>query len=117
MTTWQTVWVVPRSTCSHWGSAKALDQRVVWLPSVALEAGQDAPWTEDAVVGWCNARFVVPHEAAEAVPALKVTADGHATAMPSVAMTVPATCKRERRRQRVSVRIRGLMGMSPSRES
>src|ERR1700730_4609310 len=60
MTTWQTGWAVPRSTCSHWGSAKALDQRVVRLPSVALEAGQDGPWTEDAVVGWCNARFIVP---------------------------------------------------------
>src|SRR6266700_6083331 len=60
MTTWQTGWVVPRSVWSHWGSVKALDQRVVWLRSVALAAGQDAPWMEDAVVGWCNARFVVP---------------------------------------------------------
>src|SRR5690348_15254835 len=60
MTTWQTGWGVPRSTWSHWGSAKALDQRVVRLPSVALAAGQDGPWTEDAVVGWCNARFVAP---------------------------------------------------------
>src|SRR5882672_10107434 len=60
MATWQTGWVVPRSTSSHWGSAKALDQRVVRLPSVALEAGQAGPCTDDAVVGWCNARFVVP---------------------------------------------------------
>jgi hypothetical protein len=87
----------------------------VRLPSVALDAGQDGPWTEDAVVGWCNARFVVPHVAAEAV-ALKAAVDRHATAMTSVAMTAPATCQRERRRQRVSARIRGLMGMSPSRE-
>src|SRR3984893_975195 len=104
MTTWQTGWAVPRSTCSHRGSAKALDQRVVRLPSVALEAGQDGPWTEDAVVGWCNARFVVPHEAAEAVPALKVAADRHATAVASVAMTVPGTCQRESRPPPLSMR-------------
>src|SRR5258708_21653069 len=100
MTTWQTGWVVPRSVWSHWGSVKALDQRVVWLPSVALVAGQDGPWMEDAVVGWCNARFVVPHEAAEAVPALKVAADRHAAAMASVAMTVPPPCQRGPRRPR-----------------
>ena len=38
-TTLLIVWVAPRSTCSHCGSLKALDQRVVRLPSTALDAG------------------------------------------------------------------------------
>src|SRR3954468_10772608 len=41
----------PRSTCSHWAAAKALDQRVPVLPSVAAEAGVPAHSTDDAVVG------------------------------------------------------------------
>src|ERR1700752_4850420 len=98
MTTWQTGWVEPRSTSSHWGSEKALDQRVDRLPSVALGAGQAGPWIADAVVGWCSARFVVPHEAAAAVPALSVAADRSAAATLSVAMTMPATRQRERKR-------------------
>src|SRR5215469_1906051 len=110
MTTWQMDWVEPRSTSSHCGSEKALDQRVVRLPSVALEAGHAGPWMEDAVVGWCNARFVVPQEAAAALPALTVVTDRHATATLSAAMTLPATCQRERRRQRASVRMRRPMG-------
>src|SRR5580700_6735187 len=88
MTTWQTGWVVPRSTCSHWGSAKALDQRVVRLPSVALDAGQDGPWMEDAVVGWWSARFVVPQPPL-LVPTVQVNeAD---PAAPVVSFAVPVT--------------------------
>src|SRR5712691_4179546 len=51
-TTWLTVAVDPRSTCSHCGSENTLDQRVPVLPSVAAEAGVPAFSAEDAVVGW-----------------------------------------------------------------
>ena len=51
MATWQTDWVEPRSTSSHWGSEKALDQRVDRLPSVALAGRPGGPWIDDAVVG------------------------------------------------------------------
>jgi hypothetical protein len=78
------------------------------LPSVALEAGQLGPCIDDAVVGWCKARFVVPQEAAAALPALIVTADRSAAATLSVAMTMPAT--RDRGRQRGSMLVRRLMG-------
>src|ERR1700722_1497785 len=109
MATWQMDCVEPRSTSSHWGSEKALDQRVDRLPSVALEAGQLGPCIDDAVVGWCNARFVVPHEAAAALPAPIVAADRSAAATLSVAMTMPAT--RQRERKRGSMRVRGLIGV------
>jgi hypothetical protein len=79
------------------------------LPSVALEAGQLGPCIDDAVVGWCNARFVVPHEAAAALPAPIVAADRNAAATLSVAMTMPAT--RQRERNRGSMRVRRLMGV------
>src|ERR1017187_6042564 len=49
--TWQIDWVEPRSTCSHCGSLKALDQRVPRLPSTAAEAGGPAFSVEDAVAG------------------------------------------------------------------
>src|ERR1700728_1960829 len=42
----------PRSTSSHWGSLKALDQRVPVFPSTALAATQVEPGcTDDAVTG------------------------------------------------------------------
>src|SRR5437899_1791663 len=41
----------PRSTCSHCGSATALDQRVPVLPSTAAEAGKLVFSVEDAVAG------------------------------------------------------------------
>src|SRR5262245_2495595 len=50
-TTVSMVSVAPRSTCSHWGSLKALDQRVPVLPSVAFEAAEPAFSVEEAVVG------------------------------------------------------------------
>src|SRR5947207_1312970 len=46
------VLVLPRSIWSHCGSEKALDQRVPVLPSTALEAGNDAFSSDDAVAGW-----------------------------------------------------------------
>src|ERR1700734_1193845 len=48
---------VPRSTSSHWGSLKSLDQRVPVFPSTALAATQVEPGcTDDAVTGrpWDN---------------------------------------------------------------
>src|ERR1700722_2564009 len=59
-TTWVMVWVAPRSTCSHCGSLKALDQRVERFPSTAFEAGYPA-CTDEAVAGcpW-DSRVPVP---------------------------------------------------------
>src|ERR1041385_6709226 len=70
-TTWQMLWVEPRSTSSHCGSENWLDQRVPWLPSVAFPAGKLALSCDDAVVGWWSAMFVVPQDAAEAVDAAR----------------------------------------------
>src|SRR6202035_363684 len=61
--TWQMVWVEPRSTSSHCGSERALDQRVPRLPSTAFDAGNVAFSSEDAVAGWFSARLVVPQAA------------------------------------------------------
>ncbi len=44
--------LAPRSTCSHCGSEKALDQRVPVLPSTAFEAGNAAFSSDDAVAGF-----------------------------------------------------------------
>src|SRR3954471_441456 len=41
--------LAPRSSCSHWGSLQADDQRVDWSPSTAAEAGVPAFSTDDAV--------------------------------------------------------------------
>src|SRR5579859_3935742 len=60
--TWQIDWTEPRSTSSHCGSENALDHRVPAFPSVAFDAGNVAFSSDDAVVGWFRARFVVPHE-------------------------------------------------------
>src|SRR5258708_25715377 len=56
----QIVWLDPRSTWSHCGSLKALDQRVPVLPSKAAEAGVPAFSIEDAVAGRPRAAFAVP---------------------------------------------------------
>jgi hypothetical protein len=80
------------------GVGEGAGPAVVRLPSVTLEAGQLGPFVDDAV-GWCNARFVVPQEAAAALPALMVAADRSAAATLSVAMTMPATRQRERERE------------------
>src|SRR5215469_16891393 len=58
-TTWLMVDTDPRSTCSHCGSEKALDQRVPVLPSTALEAGKVAFSSEDAVAGAFSAESVM----------------------------------------------------------
>ena len=58
--TWQIDWLDPRSTWSHCGSEKALDQRVPVLPSTAFDAGSEAFSSDDAVAGWFRAAFVVP---------------------------------------------------------
>jgi hypothetical protein len=39
------------------------------FPSVAADAGNEVLCTDDAVVGWFSARFVVPHAAAPALGA------------------------------------------------
>jgi len=69
-TTWQIVWVEPRSTSSHYGSLKALDQRVPELPSTADDAGKVGFSSDEAVAGWFSARLVVPQAAAAAAAAV-----------------------------------------------
>src|SRR5690242_2294676 len=59
-------WLLPRSTSSHCGSEKALDQRVPVLPSTAFEAGKLALSVEDAVAVLPWAMLVVPQVAADA---------------------------------------------------
>src|ERR1700676_4341396 len=59
-TTWQIDWDEPRSTSSHCGSEKALDQRGPGLPSTAAEAGKPAFSSEDAVAALFSAMLVVP---------------------------------------------------------
>src|SRR5918999_1151212 len=53
-TTWLMVAVPPRSTWSHCGSLKALDQRVPGLPSTAAAAGVPAFSADEAVAGRFN---------------------------------------------------------------
>ena len=48
----------PRSSCSHWGSLQAYDQRVDWSPSTAAEAGVPAFSTDDAVASEPTAMLV-----------------------------------------------------------
>src|ERR1035438_1437681 len=67
--TWQIDWVEPRSTSSHCGSEKALDQRVPRFPSTASAAVKLAFSSEDAVAVLFSARFVVPQLAAGAAGA------------------------------------------------
>src|SRR5579859_934673 len=64
MVTWQTLCVEPKSTWSHCGSLKALDQRVPVFPSTARFAVVPAFSTEDAVAVLFKAMFVVPHACA-----------------------------------------------------
>src|SRR5579859_7422586 len=56
--------VAPKSTCSHCGSLKALDQRVVRLPSTARFAVVPPFSTDEAVAVLLSATFVVPQAAA-----------------------------------------------------
>src|SRR5688500_12913216 len=50
-TIWLIVWVLPRSTCNHCGSANVLDQRVPASPSAAADAAKAALSTDEAVAG------------------------------------------------------------------
>jgi hypothetical protein len=65
--TWQMVWLEPRSTWSHCGSEKALDQRVPVLPSTASAAGKLAFCVDEALAGWLSAASVVPQPLAAAM--------------------------------------------------
>src|ERR1035441_2213092 len=108
-------WVEPRSTCSHCGSLKALDQRVPRLPSTAAEAGGAAVslrgpggggvWGAVGVAGWLRARLVVPQVAAEAagtMPGLpRAVVARNAATRASAATATPM--RRERERCRTSV--------------
>jgi hypothetical protein len=60
-TTWLMLWLAPRSTCSHCGSEKALDQRVPALPSTAIGAVK-LPFSEDDAVAVlpCESRVAGP---------------------------------------------------------
>ena len=60
--------VAPRSTCSHCGSLKALDQRVPVFPSTAAAAGVLAFSVEDAVAGWFSARLPPVHAVVSKAP-------------------------------------------------
>src|SRR5580693_7545661 len=110
------LWVEPRSTSSHCGSENALDHRVDRFPSVAFDAGQDGPCIDDAVVGWCNAMFVVPQVAAWAAGPLITDTDRQAAARVRGAM-MPIALAPERRRHRDSVRGRRLMKALSGRET
>src|ERR1035437_9515231 len=85
--TWQIDWVEPRSTSSHCGSEKALDQRVPRLPSTALDAGKPAFSSEEAVAVLFSARFVVPQVPPPAVTVQLNEADPEAPVV-SLAVTV-----------------------------
>src|SRR5215471_5030688 len=101
-------WVEPRSASSHCGSENALDQRVPVLPSVALAAGNEEFSSDDAVVGWCRARFVVPQLAASgtagvasaALPAAAVEMREPAIRLNDATMTGANAIKRRRRSAR-----------------
>ena len=88
---WQIDCVDPRSTSSHCGSEKALDQRVPVLPSVAFAAGNVAFSRDDAVVGRPRAILVVPQLAASSVPGVPGAAAGNraaATRPPATRLSV-----------------------------
>src|ERR1700726_1499634 len=101
------LWVDPRSTSSHCGSENALDQRVLRFPSVAFDAGQEGPCSEDAVVGWWSAMLVVPHVAAWA--GLLIASTGRQAAARARGAMMRIALAPERRRHRDSVRGRRLM--------
>src|SRR5258708_109915 len=85
-TTLQICWLDPRSTWSHCGSLKALDQRVPVLPSTAFAAGNPAFSVEDAAAAWSSATFVVPQRPAP--PAVE-TLHSHSAEPYRVARAVP----------------------------
>ena len=86
-------WVAPRSTRSHCGSAKALDQRVPVLPSTAVDAGKVAFSSDEAVAGLPWATFAVPQAAAPAELAVSAVTSNPATRL-SAATTAATTRRR-----------------------
>src|SRR5918992_239945 len=78
-TIWLMVAVAPRSTWSHCGSLKALDQRVAVLPSTAADAGVPAFSVDDAVAGR-------PCESSVAAAAGRATMTSPATSIRASAM-------------------------------
>src|SRR5215475_3400841 len=107
--TWLTDALAPRSTSSHCGSLKALDQRVPVLPSTALDAGNVAFSVDDAVA-------VLPCESS-AGAALAVSAvAARKVAARLMASTVAARARR-RARDTKACRNRPMAVLSLQRES
>src|SRR6185437_16701471 len=108
---WQIAWLEPRSTSSHCGSENALDQRLPEFPSVALEAGNEAFSSDDAVAGRFSARLVVPQLAARGKAGLAsaATAAGAAMRLNDATMTGTKTVGRDIRSART--RETGLIGV------
>jgi hypothetical protein len=90
-----TVATWPRSTWSHCGSEKALDQRVpVVLPSTAADAGVPAFSVDEAVAGWpCESRPVAALAGRAVIAAY----------IPTMASTAEATTTKILRRRRRGV--------------
>src|SRR6185437_9958198 len=109
----------PRSTSSHCGSEKALDQRVPVLPSVAPAAGVPAFSVEEAVVALFSATSVVPQVAAAALgavapsPATRTDTTSAATASRLTAARREAGADLARLRYVLLSRFCGLMGDLP----
>src|SRR5690348_10613071 len=61
-TTWQMLYVAPRSTCIHCGSENALDHRVPVLPSTARFGPVPAFSLPELVAVLLSATFVVPQD-------------------------------------------------------
>src|SRR6266545_3168150 len=80
-TTWVIEAVEPRSTRSHCGSEKALDQRVLAFPSTALDAGYEALSVDDAVAGLpCDSSVAAFARSAGPATEIKVAAKATTTA-------------------------------------
>src|SRR6266851_5137817 len=95
-TTWVIEALAPRSTCSHCGSANALDQRVLGFPSTAFAAGNVAFSVDDAVAGLpCDSRVDAALARPDG-PATKARAARRASTTPVIAIlrqaNVRSTC-------------------------
>lgn len=85
-TTRLTVTVEPRSTCSHCGSLKVLDQRVPVSPSTAADAGVAAFSVDEEVVGlpWDSRSAVAAAGGAAAVSRVSARPRAVASAISAV---------------------------------
>src|SRR5947209_18249304 len=97
---------LPRSTWSHCGSEKALDQRVPVLPSTAADAGKVAFSVEEAVA-------VFPWDSRVAACALPTLLAVNMMVRASAAISAP-TIRRRYRRPLLSRATSGLNDMSAS---